>query len=110
MIYNYPYFGFPRYMSYMRNSYSPNQFSSSKTAQHNSFCKQKQSLNSNVSNNLQYKKAKEPPPCDLKPFFNIFGINLYFDDVLLICLIFFLYNEKVDDTYLLLCLVLLLLS
>ena len=40
----------------------------------------------------------------------IFGIKLHFDDVLLICLIFFLYNEGVQDQYLFIVLILLLLS
>ena len=42
--------------------------------------------------------------------FEIFGIKLFFDDILLICLIFFLYNEGVQDQYLFIALVLLLLS
>jgi len=42
--------------------------------------------------------------------FEIFGIKLYFDDILLICLIFFLYNEGVQDQYLFIALILLLLS
>ncbi len=45
-----------------------------------------------------------------KPLFEILGIKLYFDDVLLICLIFFLYNEGVQDQYLFITLILLLLS
>ena len=31
-------------------------------------------------------------------YFEIFGYRLFFDDVLLICLIFFLYKESVDDS------------
>jgi len=42
--------------------------------------------------------------------FEIFGIKLYFDDLLLICLIFFLYNEGVKDTFLFIALILLLIS
>lgn len=42
--------------------------------------------------------------------FEIFGIKLHFDDILLICLIFFLYNEGVKDEYLFIALILLLLS
>lgn len=42
--------------------------------------------------------------------FEFFGVKLYFDDILLICLIFFLYNEGVKDEYLFIVLVLLLLS
>ena len=58
-----------------------------------------------------------PPPPASKPqkppdsvWFDLFGIKLYFDDILLICLIFFLYNEGVQDQYLFIALILLLLS
>ena len=43
-------------------------------------------------------------------YIEVFGIKLYFDDLLLICLIFFLYTEGVKDYYLFICLILLLLS
>lgn len=43
-------------------------------------------------------------------FFEIFGLKLYFDDLLLICLIIFLYNEGVKDQFLFISLILLLLS
>lgn len=42
--------------------------------------------------------------------FEIFGITLYFDDILIICLLFFLYNEGVKDQLLFMSLILLLLS
>jgi len=42
--------------------------------------------------------------------FEFFGLKLYFDDLLLIALLFFLYQEDVKDTYLYIALVLLLLS
>ena len=42
--------------------------------------------------------------------FEIFGLKLFYDDVLLICLIFFLYQEGVEDQYLFIALILLLLS
>lgn len=44
------------------------------------------------------------------PLFHIFGIDLYYDDILLVCLIFFLYQEGVKDEGLFLALILLLLS
>lgn len=43
-------------------------------------------------------------------FFELFGLKLYFDDVLLIVLIFFLYQEGVRDDELFISLILLLLS
>ena len=58
-----------------------------------------------------------PPPKSLKPpkspdpvWFDLFGIKLYFDDVLIFSLLFFLYNEDVKDEGLFLALVLLLIS
>lgn len=45
-----------------------------------------------------------------KALFEFLGVKLYFDDVLLICLIFFLYQEGVKDKDLLITLILLLLS
>lgn len=42
--------------------------------------------------------------------FNILGLKLYYDDILLLCLIFFLYNEGIKDESLFMVLVLLLLS
>lgn len=47
---------------------------------------------------------------DSVDFFEIFGLKLYFDDILLICIIFFLYNEGVKDQGLFIALILLLLS
>ena len=44
------------------------------------------------------------------PIFEIFGISLYFDDILIICLLFFLFQEGVDDEWLYIALILLLLS
>ena len=43
-------------------------------------------------------------------FFEIFGIKLYLDDILLISLIFFLYKENVHDEELFISLILLLLT
>ena len=43
-------------------------------------------------------------------YFDFLGIRLYFDDLLIIGLLIFLYNEEVKDTYLYIALILLLLS
>lgn len=47
---------------------------------------------------------------DEEQCFEIFGIKLHFDDLLIIALLFFLYQEDVKDTYLYIALILLLLS
>ena len=43
-------------------------------------------------------------------FFEILGLKLYFDDILIICILFFLYTEKVQDEGLFICLIMLLLT
>lgn len=43
-------------------------------------------------------------------YFEIFGIKLYLDDVIIICMLIFLYNEGVKDQFLFISLVMLLLS
>ncbi|MBR2240196.1 MAG: hypothetical protein IJ890_02270 [Clostridia bacterium] len=55
--------------------------------------------------NNQNKDCNQP---DL--LFEILGIKIYFDDLLLICILFFLYQEGIQDEYLFIALILLLLS
>ena len=74
--------------------------------------------NSNVheekhSNDNNRNKEPKPEARNIKtdkPIFEIFGIKLFFDDILLVSLIFFLYNEGVKDESLFIALILLLLS
>ena len=58
--------------------------------------------------------APPPPPKPVKQkdpvWLDLFGIKLYFDDVLILSLLFFLYKEEVKDESLFLALVLLLIS
>lgn len=55
-------------------------------------------------------KATNNTSSENKDFFEILGIKLYYDDILLISIIFFLYSEGVDDSELFITLILLLLS
>ena len=55
-------------------------------------------------------KKNESPNLDDSFYIDIFGIKLAQDDLLLIGLLFFLYQEEVDDTSLFIALILLLLS
>lgn len=59
-------------------------------------------------NQSQEKNAQENTSENY--FFEVFGLKLFFDDVLLICLLFFLYEEGVKDQELFISLILLLLS
>ncbi len=47
---------------------------------------------------------------DIPVWLDIFGIKLYFDDVLILSLLFFLYEEQVKDEFLFLILLLLLIT
>ena len=70
----------------------------------------------NVKPESKIKNVEKKENCSSKsskkeePFFEIFGLSLYFDDILLVCLIFFLYQEGVKDEGLFLALILLLLT
>ena len=59
-------------------------------------------------------KEISQPPTQSKSvdpiLFELFGIKLYFDDVLILSLLFFLYKEEVKDESLFLALILLLIS
>lgn len=61
-------------------------------------------------NPKQNDNSTEDEKNKTREFFEILGIKLYFDDILLLCLIFFLYNEDVHDDMLFMALILLLLS
>ena len=100
MIYNYPYINIspppPPDFNHHKNIFqSPNIYKKQASAK---LPRTKETLSSNNSKSTS------------SPFLNILGISLYFDDVLLICLILFLCNEKITDDYLLLALILLLLD
>lgn len=130
MIPNYPFFGFPNYLKYANNNHkkpfqNSNNFSSNPQAfksnipESNSniktYCDTKNrknfKYNSNQKNIDKHKKNNyDNFFSNEQPIINILGINLYFDDILIICLIFFLYSEKVTDYYLFFVLILLLLT
>lgn len=100
-----PFFSFPRYMTYPRYSYGcPNysKYINSKTPQLH--CNSTKTHYNNNENESVLENSED------RTYFEIMGIKLYFDDILLICLIFFLYNEGVQDEMLFMALVLLLLS
>lgn len=56
------------------------------------------------------EKREKKEEDESTPLFEIFGLKLYFDDILLLGLLFFLYSEEVDDMNLYIALILLLLS
>lgn len=68
------------------------------------------SSNKTMSSNEDVKRSTHDKDNADSEYFEIFGLKLYFDDILLICMIFFLYSEGVEDQMLFISLILLLLS
>ena len=66
--------------------------------------------NSNIHSNASHEIKKNNSKSNDTYFFELFGLKLYFDDVLLISILFFLYGEGVQDNELFFSLILLLLS
>ena len=63
-----------------------------------------------LNNYINTKKEQESNSCSSDNLFDFFGLKLASDDLIIIALLFFLYNEKVNDTYLFIALIMLLLS
>lgn len=95
-----PYFSNPAY----RYTYNQNTLSNPKNTIYKKQAEEnKKTEDSQKNNNCSPDESSEY-------FFEIFGLKLYYDDILIICLLYFLYTEGVQDQELFLCLILLLLS
>lgn len=95
-----PYLNFPHYSNLYRKNYYQNSTHFEQNVDNNN----KNSTtfySSTINNSLD---------TDEQPFFNILGISLHYDDILIICVLFFLYSEGIKDEMLFICLILLLLS
>lgn len=89
-----------RYQNAPKNEFSQNNTSET----------QNPKVSKQNSNSSMEPEPRETSSSSSKPIFEIFGIKLYFDDILLVSLIFFLYNEGVQDQSIFIALILLLLS
>lgn len=130
MMFHFPNFGMPYYNRYSRYGYRLPPYTYQGLKNNSYSVKKFENQNDNFHNNIKNKKTpnyqsyNKNSNCDTKtmnnkttssadedaPMFQLFGINLYYDDILLICLIFFLYQEGVKDESLFIALILLLLS
>ncbi len=101
-------FYFPPFYNNYRNPYLKS--SNSYTTPH--FNNINFNQKSTVKNNNPYSSKKEDSEVNesSESFFEVLGLKLYFDDILIICLLFILYTEKVQDEELFICLILLLLA
>ena len=99
----FPFFRYPYYNNYYGYNYY-NKFN-------NNFYKN--NINSSINKGniiLDTNESEDNNSSDPEHVFEIFGIKLYFDDVLIISLLILLYNEGVKDYSLFISLVLLLIS
>lgn len=132
-MFGFPNYSFPLYRNYNRyNRYSlnnPFMFSNirrpvnSKNHNYQGKTQRTDNFNQNISstnlleNSYRIEDSKEKEAKNSKKqkssdneFLEIFGIKLYFDDLMIISLLFFLYSEGVNDYYLFITLILLLLT
>ena len=105
MMYNYPYFSFPYFRRYTVPSY--NYYSKNTTSIKKNSHESSQEFCNKSSSNIKKDNIDRD---ENESYFDLFGLKLYNDDLLLIGLIFFLYKEDVKDQYLFIALILLLLS
>lgn len=115
---NFPFFGFP-YNRYYYNNYRgtyPHFYNQNNTNSENFETKEQngKSLESidNTDNSTCDKNSEDRKISSNmdEPIFEILGISLYLDDIIILCLLFFLYTEGVQDELLFIVLILLLLS
>lgn len=100
-----PFFSFPNNMFYPKHNYGYPNYSKYINNKNSQLHCNNIKTSSNTCKDETISKTSED-----RDYFEIMGIKLYFDDILLICLIFFLYSEGVQDEMLFIALVLLLLS
>ena len=89
---------------------NPNLQNDIKKQKHNNSDNFKNFKSSSNYNTTSKKIIENNNAQDSGEIFEIFGLKLHFDDLLIICLLFFLYEEDVKDTYLYIVLIMLLLS
>lgn len=100
-------FPFPFYRNYPRK---PLNYQNIPNISENSFqSAQNNTTTNNVSNSNRNEKNKSNKYTN-DYLFDLFGLKIYDDDVLLVSLIYFLYSEGVKDDSLFIALILLLLS
>ena len=102
---NFPFSNSPFYNS---NKYYDNYSYGNNNYQKNNNSKEHVSSSSVSYNTNEVDNIKNFSSDYCNIVFDIFGLKLHFDDILLICMIFFLFKEDVYDTFLFIALILLL--
>lgn len=129
-MYNMPFFGFPYYKNYYSRAYFPRKNMNYRSSKYgnveqykvNSSSFDEEQLNINrkmfndeknsTTNNFSSTIHDNSRSCNdnSQAFINIFGMDLYSDDILILCILLSLYLEGVKDEMLFISLLLLLIS
>lgn len=104
MMFSSPFYPYSYRYPYSRYGYQNNRFSQSERSYNKPPVKPTPDIKKEKSQKKETREINE------SPMFQLFGVSLYFDDILIICLLFFLFQEGVDDEWLYIALILLLLS
>lgn len=107
MMFSPPFFRTPYYRRFLPSYYNTNIH---KTATEKGVVQDFENKKINYKKDSKINSEKREYLSDNSQVFNILGITLHFDDILIICLLFFLYSEGVKDEMLFIALILLLLS
>lgn len=97
--------------SNVNNFYKKNYYNKTKYEKNNSNIKNPVNSKSDFSKALPASQSTDQSVNQsTEILFEIFGVKIYFDDLLIICILLFLYQEGIQDEYLFISLILLLLS
>lgn len=127
MVYNFPFrrFSYGRYSRYNNYFSYTNQFPNTNATENSCIdITKKETGNKNRYKNNEEKSSRHNNSSNFnfinfdnlfssninEPIIEIFGINLYLDDLIILSILFFLYKEGVQDELLFISLILLLLS
>ena len=105
-----PFYRYPYYRNYPYYNTHYNIRQNTKNIKNEKKEEPKKESKKETSSSSESRKTSLDDSINEKPLFEIMGIKLYFDDILILCLIFFLYQEGTDDAFLMIALVLLLMS
>lgn len=107
-MFRFPYFSFPyNYSYYKRPSNHLSNLNPNLYTNKNSIIDNNNKINNTIKNTSQKNNYYSDED---KPIFEILGIKLFLDDIIILCVLFFLYQEKVKDEMLYIILLLLLFS
>ncbi len=111
-MFRFPYFGYPYNNPYYRYYPKYNNYINNNSNTQPLSTKISSTTRENVSSNTatESRKINSSTINSEQALFEIFGIKLFFDDIVILCLLFFLYQENVNDEMLYIILFMLLFS